>query len=125
MQDFYREEMMEHYKHPHNRGTLTGADIVIHEKNPFCGDEVDLQLKLTNNTIEEAMFSGDACAVSLASSSMVTDFLKGKSLDEARALSKNDILAMIGAELTTSRVKCATLVLDALQGALKEFDAKN
>ena len=125
MQDFYREEMMEHYKHPHNRGTLTDADLVVHEKNPFCGDEIDLQLKIAGGKIEEAMFSGDACAVSLASSSMVTDFLKGKSLAEASALSKDDILAMIGVELTTSRVKCATLVLDAFQGALKEFDAKN
>lgn len=118
---------MEHYKSPHNRGILNGATIVTHEKNPFCGDEIDLQLKIDDGIIKEAMFSGDACAVSLASSSMVTDFLKGKSLDDAGKLSKEDILEMVGVELTTSRVKCATLVLEALQRALKEYkenDAK-
>jgi nitrogen fixation NifU-like protein len=116
---------MEHYKHPHNRGTLSTADVSRYEKNPFCGDEVTLQLKIDGNVITEAMFTGEACAVSLASSSMVTNFLKGKTIEEASKLSKDDILEMVGVELTTSRVKCATLVLDALESALKEYNGKN
>jgi len=121
MLNIYQEEMMEHYKNPHNRGTLTAPDLSAHEKNPFCGDEITLQLKVADGKIVEAMFSGEACAVSVSSSSKVTDFLKGKSLEEARELSKDDVLAMLGVELTTSRVKCATLVLEALQSALKEY----
>lgn len=119
MSDFYRDEMMEHYKHPHNHGVLPGATITVHEKNPFCGDELDLHLKIEDGAITEAMFSGESCAVSTASSSIVTDFLKGKTVEEARALTKDQVLEMLGVELTTSRVKCATLVLEALQKALQ------
>ncbi|MBI2414862.1 SUF system NifU family Fe-S cluster assembly protein [candidate division WWE3 bacterium] len=125
MDSIYREQLMEHYKDPQNRGQIMGADVTEHQINPFCGDTISLQLKIINGVITDIAFEGDACAVSIASSSLVTEYIKGKTLIEAKLLDKEKVLELLGVELTTSRVKCALLVLDALQEAIKKYETLN
>lgn len=117
----YREQLMEYYKDPQHRGTLANPDVSVYEKNPFCGDEITLQLSVTDGVVEDAKFSGSACAVSIASSEIVTEEIIGKNIEDAEKITKEDILEMLGVELTTSRVKCATLVLEALQKAIEYY----
>lgn len=124
MDQLYREQLMEYYKNPLNRGKIDDPSTEVTKKNPLCGDVISLQLKIEGNKIKDAKFDGAACAVSIASSSLVTDVLKGKSLDEAKKITKEEVLDMLGVELTTSRVKCASLVLEALRGALEGYEEK-
>lgn len=124
--DIYREDIMEIYKHPSNRGSLADPTVTQYENNPFCGDELTLQLKITGGNgqekIVDAKYEGTACAVAIVSASMLTDSIIGKSVAQAKALTKQDLLDLIGINLTTSRVKCATLILEALQKALAKYE---
>lgn len=122
MEDIYREELMEIYKNPPNRGSLANPSVAVKKHNPMCGDEVNLQLKIASGKIADARFDGSACAVSVISSSLLTEKIIGMTVDEAKTLKKEDLLELIGLNLTTSRVKCAVLVLSALQGALEGFE---
>lgn len=122
MSDLYREQLMEHYKNPANKGNLLDPSVSVNSNNPFCGDLVDLKLKIEGAIITDVSFDGPACAVSVASSSVVTDWIKGKTLEEAKDLKKEEVLEMLGVELTTSRVKCATLILDALKEAIEKYE---
>lgn len=119
---YLRQDLMEIYKYPSNRGKLEDPTVEDYEVNKFCGDEVLLQLKIENDKIVDAKFSGDACAVGIISSSLVTEEIIGKTLQQAKNLTKEKVLEMVGTPLTTSRVKCATLVLEALQNALKKYE---
>lgn len=120
--DIYREELMDIVKNPVNRGNMDDPSVDVNKKNPLCGDEIHLQLKFENGVVKEAKFDGTACAVSIIASEMLTDLVIGKSVEELKALTKEVFLEKIGLNLSTSRVKCATLVLDALQGALEIYD---
>ena len=90
----------------------------------MCGDEIDLQLKFENGLVFEAKFEGSACSVSIISSSILTDYLIGKTLKEVKNITKEDLLKLINLNLTTSRVACATLVLSALEDAIKKYEEK-
>ncbi|HOB90158.1 MAG TPA: iron-sulfur cluster assembly scaffold protein [Candidatus Colwellbacteria bacterium] len=124
MEDFYREEFMDIFRHPHNRGTLENPSVFAYKKNPMCGDSLVLRLKIKDGIIEDAKFEGEACAVSIISSSILTDYLIGKSVDEAKKINKDRLLEMISLNLTTSRISCAALVLYALEEALKNYENK-
>jgi nitrogen fixation NifU-like protein len=121
MDDLYREELMDVYKHPQNRGYIRDPSVEVFEKNPMCGDELTLQLKLQNDVIEEAKFYGNACVVSVVASEFLTEKLIGLTVDEASKLTKDDLLQMLNLNLTTSRIKCATLSLTALKKALAKY----
>jgi nitrogen fixation protein NifU and related proteins len=123
--NLYREELMEIYKNPKNRGKLPDASVGVTEKNPLCGDEIELQLLIRGGKIKDAKFDGSACAVSIISSTRLLENLVGKTLNEAKNISKEDLLDLIGINLSTSRVKCATLALDALQEALKTYEERS
>lgn len=118
----YREQLMDHYKNPRNKGNLKDSNVVIEDTNPFCGDKIKLQLKINDGVVEDAAFTGASCAVSTASASLTTEEIKGKTIEEIKNISKNDILDILGVELTTSRIKCATLILEALQKAVKSYN---
>ncbi len=120
--DIYREELLELYKNPHNKGAIKDPTVSVDEKNPYCGDEIELQLKIEKDVITEAKFDGPACMISVISSQMLTEHIVGKSLDEVRSITKKDLLAMVNINLSTSRVQCATLVLKALTKALEEYE---
>jgi len=122
--DLYQEELMDIYKNPHNKGKISSPSVSVSKKNPMCGDEIDLQLKFENGLVFEAKFEGSACSVSIISSSILTDYLIGKTLKEVKNITKEDLLKLINLNLTTSRVACATLVLSALEDAIKKYEEK-
>ncbi len=121
MDELYQEELMDIYKDPAHKGILEDATHHSHGTNPMCGDEITLQLKINEGKITDVKFDGDACAVSVIASELLSDHIVGKTVQEAQAITKDDLLMMIGINLTTSRVKCATLALNALHGALEGF----
>src|SRR5512136_2370398 len=115
----YQAQILDHYKHPHNRGTLDPATHASRESNPLCGDEIALSLRVDGeDRIEDVRFDGEGCAISMASASLLTDRLKGKSLAEAAALDRVSILESMGVPLSSVREQCALLPLRALQAAL-------
>ena len=115
--DIYREVILDYYRNPRNFGKLENADITSHDTNPLCGDEIDMQVKVgQGTTMDEVKFTGKGCAISLASASMLTELAKGKELDWVKALSKEDILKMLGnPDLGPSRIKCALLGMKVLK----------
>lgn len=120
--DLYREAILDHYKHPRNFGHLTKPDVVMEEGNVTCGDKVTIELLITSHlshiTIRDIRFSGEGCAISQASASMLTEKVRGMSAAQVQKLSRKDIEGMLGVTLTPSRVKCATLSLEVLQKAI-------
>jgi nitrogen fixation NifU-like protein len=112
--DFYREAILDHYSQPRNWGVLSPADIDHEENNPLCGDHLRLTMRVKDGKIAELGWSGDGCAISQAAASMLGETLVGKSLEEARAISKEDVLSMLGIELGPVRLKCALLSLKVL-----------
>src|SRR5437016_5862858 len=123
MDDMYREVILDHYKHPHNAGTLEHPDSSHEEHNPLCGDRIRIDLQIADGIITDVRFQGSGCAISQASASLLTDELKGKSLDEARAISRDELLELIGIPLDRNpvRIKCALLPLKALKVGIYEY----
>ncbi|MFN2271994.1 MAG: Fe-S cluster assembly sulfur transfer protein SufU [Anaerolineae bacterium] len=116
MEDLYRENILDHYQNPRNYGTLDHPDITYQDDNPLCGDVIRIDLKLDqDDRISEVAFSGEGCAISQASASMLTEEILGKTLDEVRHLSKDDVLEMLGIQMGPVRIKCALLCLKVLK----------
>ncbi len=122
MNDIYREDLMEHYKNPQNRGKLESPDVEVVKKNPMCGDIITMQANIRHGKLEDIMFDGEACAVCVASASILTDENKHKPLNDIKKYSKEDLLQNLGVNLTTSRIKCATLPLEALQNLVNNYE---
>ena len=124
MDNLYKEEILEHYKYPHNHGRLENPNITFEDSNPVCGDVIRIDMKVDNNVVTEIRFDGKGCAISLASASMLTDMVEGKTLEEVKKISKDDILHALGIELGPVRLKCALLCLKVLKAGaygLKEW----
>jgi nitrogen fixation NifU-like protein len=117
MDDFYREEILEHYTHPHHYGTLENPDITHEENNPLCGDRIrfDIQLEEDGQTVKDVRFSAVGCAISKAAASMLSDLLVGQTLDEIKDLTKEDVLDELGIDLGPVRLKCALLPLKVVK----------
>jgi nitrogen fixation protein NifU and related proteins len=112
---FYREYILDHYKNPRNFGRIEAPDITHEEYNPLCGDMVGMDFRLREGVIEDVMFHGRGCAISQASASLMTERLKGMTLEEARRVSKEDVLDELGIEISPARLKCALLSLKVLK----------
>ena len=123
IEEMYREEVMDHYQNPRNFGKMAGADASYRDYNPVCGDEVEVQLKIENNTLKEAMFTGKGCAISQAAASMLTEEVKGKTLKSAVAMTKDDMLKLIRINPGPVRIKCVLLALRALQKGIVQYEA--
>ena len=138
--DLYQEVILDHSRNPRNFGPAEEADLTAQGNNPLCGDRVTIFLKIDDDMIPEARFDARGCAISLASASMMTEMIKGKSIAEAMALFRKFLALVTGqngmgagpdlAELKTlagvnkfpTRVKCATLSWHAMVGALDGID---
>ncbi len=118
MDDFYRENILDHYRYPRHKGHLEDPDIHYHDVNPFCGDEITLELKVEDDRIVEAAFDGKGCAISQASASMLTEELVGMTLEEVRQLNKDYIIDLLGIPIGPVRLKCALLPLKVLKAGV-------
>ena len=117
MDDLYRDYLLDHYKNPRNFGELAGATHTYSDNNPLCGDELTFSLKVVDDKIEDVRFSGKGCAISQASASMLTEQVKGMTLDAAKKIERDNILENLGIAISPARIKCAMLSLKALKGA--------
>ena len=116
MSSIYSDIILDYYRYPRNKGQITGPRIKAKDSNPLCGDVIEIQMQLDGNEkVSEIKFDGHGCAISQASASMLTELVKGKTLDEARKISKEDVLGLIGGELSAVRMKCALLSLKVLK----------
>ncbi len=118
--DMYQEIILQHYRSPQNFGPLEAADLTGEESNPLCGDHIQMQLKLdaAHTLVEGIRFSGDGCAICVASSSLLTQKVKGMRLDAVEQLTRDDVLKLVGIPLSPVRVKCALTGFAALGRAL-------
>ena len=115
----YRELILDHYKNPRNHGLLEQADASAEGMNPLCGDEITVSVRLgQNDVIEDVGFEGRGCAISQAATSMLTDLVKGKTVEEVGMMPKEELLEELGIPLTPVRLKCAILGLGVLKLAL-------
>lgn len=151
----YRDQILDHYKHPHNQGTLEKPDARFADNNPLCGDEIEVFLKIektevkgkfgkikednynhadvttsltvrnvenaSNAIITDVRFTGQGCAISTASASMLTDEIKGLTLDQVKTLTRDDVFKMLGVPISPARVKCALLSLKAIKSAVYAY----
>src|SRR5438270_9400462 len=115
MDSLYAEEILDHYKHPRNFGQLEHPDIHVEANNPLCGDRLSMDLAVKDGVIEDVRFQGRGCAISQASASMLTEEMIGKRLEELASTTRDDILDMLGVQVSYARMKCATLSLGLLR----------
>jgi nitrogen fixation NifU-like protein len=114
--NIYREQIIDLYEHPLNYGTLDRPDFSYEEDNPLCGDVIRIDVRLDDNRrVAEVVWSGDGCAISQAAASLLTEEIKGKTLDEIRAFPSETLLELVGVPLSMARVKCALLSLKVLK----------
>ena len=124
--DIYHEMIVDYSRNPANYGKIDDHDVTFHDSNPLCGDSIDIDMKIDDNKITDIKFHGKGCAICMACSSVLTEITKGKSLDEARAIEKNDVLSELGLEhLQAVRIKCALLSLKVLKSALYTYIGKH
>jgi nitrogen fixation NifU-like protein len=119
MDDFYKENILDHYRHPRHTGTLEEPTHTHESHNPLCGDVLRIDLHVNeNNIVDQVTFKGKGCAISQASASMLTEMIEGKSLDDVKNIGKDDILEMLGIEIGPVRMKCALLSLKTLKAGI-------
>jgi len=109
--DMYRQQILDHYKNPRNYGKIEDATFTHVGENPMCGDTIEMDVVLDDDedTIEAVAFRGDGCAISQASASMLSERLPGTSIEELREMDRDDIIDMLGVDISPMRVKCAVL----------------
>ena len=119
MDDFYRELIIDRYKNPLFKGKLDPNDISFEDENPLCGDRIRIDIRVDKfGIVSEAAFNGEGCAISQASADLLLDEIKGKSIEDLKAISKNDVLDLLGIDLGPIRLKCALLSLKVLKAVV-------
>ncbi len=113
--DLDREVILDHYKNPRNFGIIEGADISYEDNNPFCGDEIRIDVKLSGGRVEDIKFSGKGCSISMAAASMLTEEVTGERLEEIREFGREEMLELLGIPLGPVRIKCGLLALKVLK----------
>lgn len=120
-QEIYKENILDHYRNPHNKGILSHPTVQHREFNPLCGDDVTIYLQIDRGIIQEISFMGGGCAISQASISMITDVVQGRSVHEAKNMTPEKVLSFLGVPISNTRIKCALLSLKAIHQALKDY----
>ena len=124
MNDIYSENIMDHYRDPQNSGTLKNPDVKFHDSNPLCGDEINIEIKIENNKLKDVKSSCQGCAISKASSSIVSEKVIGKDIKDIMKLEKKFVLDLLKIPLNPMRIKCAMLFLRALQKSIAQYMVK-
>lgn len=119
------EILLDHYRNPHNYGQIEDASEKLIEFNPVCGDTVQITIKIENDVVSDIKFIGRGCSVSQGSASMLTDKVRGMSIEEIKKINQEDILKMLGLRLGPSREKCALLSLNALKKCISSHEKKS
>jgi nitrogen fixation NifU-like protein len=119
----YSDKVMDHFTNPRNVGDMEDADGVGQEGNPTCGDAMKIYIKVKNDRIVDAKFKTFGCGAAIAVSSMVTEMVKGKTLDEALAISKEAVANELGG-LPPQKMHCSMLGSDALKKAIEDYRSK-
>ena len=119
--DMYRQQILDHYKNPRNYGELEDPDFTHVGETPSCGDTIQMEVRLDDagETVEAVRFTGDGCAISMASASMLSERLHGMAVDELDALDTDDVTEMLGVDISPMRVKCAVLGRQVAQDGAK------
>lgn len=118
MSDLFRENILDHYQHPRCHGTIEDADVSYEDANPLCGDRIRVDVRVRDERIEQVRFSGHGCSISQAAASMLCEHVEGRTLDEVKKLTREDVLDMLGIELGPVRLKCALLALKTLKAGV-------
>jgi len=123
MEDMYREIILDHYKNPRLKGTLDDSDYSFEDENPLCGDFLHIELKTdAEGIIKDARFDGHGCAISMSSADLLLESVVGKSIEDVKKISKQDVLDLLGIELSPVRLKCALLSLKVAKAAAFELE---
>ncbi|MEK4731401.1 Fe-S cluster assembly sulfur transfer protein SufU [Paenibacillus sp. FSL L8-0641] len=136
LDDLYRRVIMDHYKNPRNRGRFEDDAVTVDLNNPTCGDRISLQLKMKDGVVEDSRFTGEGCSISMSSASMMTEAVKGKTIDQALDMASRfsslmkgeavefddyeELEALSGVNKFPARIKCATLAWNALRKGIDE-----
>jgi len=113
--EIYKDIILDYYRNPRNFGDLPEPDVRAKDSNPVCGDIIEMQLKIKDGKVDDIRFKGKGCAISQASASMLTEAVKGKTLDEIKAMGKPNVLELLGIDPGPTRIKCALLGLKVLK----------
>lgn len=134
LDDLYRRVIMDHYKNPRNKGRFEDGGVTVDLHNPTCGDRISLQMKVEDGIVQASRFIGEGCSISMSSASMMTEAVKGKTLEEALRMADNfssmmkgedvefeyeDLEALTGVKKFPARIKCATLAWNALRKGIE------
>ncbi|MBP5993482.1 MAG: SUF system NifU family Fe-S cluster assembly protein [Candidatus Moranbacteria bacterium] len=114
----YQDLILDHYRNPRNQGVLKAPTHRAAANNPTCGDRLEMQLSVKNGIIADVKFSGSGCAISQASASLLSEFVKGKTIAEASTFDTDGLLALLGVSLSPNRLKCALLSLETFSKAV-------
>ncbi|MCY0895107.1 MAG: SUF system NifU family Fe-S cluster assembly protein [Alicyclobacillaceae bacterium] len=141
LDELYRQVIMDHYQHPRNQGELEDGALSVDLRNPSCGDEITLQMVVQDDVVTDVRFKGSGCSISMASASMMSEAIQGKTVEEAIMLAEKframmrgesvdteelgDLEALQGVSKFPARIKCATLAWQALERASRNVDASN
>lgn len=120
----YREHILDHYKNPRNTGSLQNPTFMQREFNPVCGDEITLSVALRESILSDCRFRGKGCAISQAAASMLSETIKGKTLQEIKSLQREHIVEMLSIPIGPVRIKCAMLCLVALKNGIQKYEEK-
>ena len=119
MAALYSDTLLDHFRHPRNYGDLPAPDISYESFNPLCGDRIRIELKLGDTIVQQARFKGDACAISTAAASLLTELISGIDLKEAAAISDDQLISALESDIKPARLQCALLPLEALRAGLQ------
>jgi nitrogen fixation NifU-like protein len=123
MEDMYTEKVKEHFFHPRNVGEIKNPDGYGKVGNPVCGDVMAIYIKVKDNKIVDIKFKTFGCAAAISTSSILTEMVKGKTLDEALKITRDDVANELGG-LPAIKMHCSNLAADALHEAIKDYKNK-
>ncbi|MCR4335772.1 MAG: SUF system NifU family Fe-S cluster assembly protein [archaeon] len=122
--EIYTEIILDLYKNPINKGNITKPEIDVSGGNPSCGDQVEFTMRIKNDIIEDIKFKGSGCAISVASSSIITEMVKGKNVQQAKKISKEAFFDELG-NIIQTRIKCALLGFIVLKKGIEAYEKNN